>query len=125
MTLGQYHPFMQDHDMATALGFIQIRGAQQYRQALLIDELEDYLPQFATRQRIDADRRFIEQKEFWRSDKGAARPSFCFIPPESRPAKRLTNEPSAVISINADKARAARHDRSRSDLHRDRDFPGR
>ena len=29
-----------------------------------------------------------------------ARPSFCFIPPESRPAKRLANGASAVISIS-------------------------
>jgi ABC-2 type transport system ATP-binding protein len=29
-----------------------------------------------------------------------ARPSFCFIPPDNRPARRLLNGPSAVISIS-------------------------
>ena len=67
-------PSMQHDDVLAAVGFIQIRRAQQHGQPLLVHELQNDLPQFAARQRIDADGRLVEQQQFRRADQRAGQP---------------------------------------------------
>ena len=55
---------MHDDDVPAALGFVQVRSADQYSEALLIHQAQDDRPQLAARQRIHTDRRFIEQHQF-------------------------------------------------------------
>src|SRR5216683_3992952 len=71
-TLGQHLSFEQDDDVRATLGFVKIRSAEQHRETLLIDELQDNCPQLAPRQWIDTDRGLIEKQELWRADKGAS-----------------------------------------------------
>ena len=77
--------------MPTSLGFVQVRCAEEHRQTLVIDELQDDLPQFATRQRIDTDRRLIEQQEFRRADKGAGEAEL-LLHPARQPASQTLDK---------------------------------
>ena len=48
----------------------------------------DDRPELAPRRRIDADRRLVEQQQPRPRSSAQAKPSFCFMPPESCPASR-------------------------------------
>src|SRR5215813_595432 len=62
---------MKDEDMATSFGLVQIGRAQQDREPFILDEMENNVPELAPRQRIDADRRLVEQYELGRAHEGA------------------------------------------------------
>ncbi len=56
-------PALLQHDTSIApLGLVQVGCADQHRQALVVDQLPDDLPEVPPRQRIDANRRFIQQQ---------------------------------------------------------------
>ena len=57
---GDDFAFVQQRDPVAALGFVQVRRADENRDALL-QELREELPELAARHRIDAGRRLVEQ----------------------------------------------------------------
>ncbi len=57
--------------MGGTLRLVEVGGAEQDRQSLIVHELEDDVPQFAARQRIDADRRLVEQQQLGPADQRA------------------------------------------------------
>ena len=58
-------------DFFTACRLFHVRRADEHGKALLAHELLQDLPKLATRQRVDADRRFIEQQESRRTHERA------------------------------------------------------
>ncbi len=64
-------PSCMTTDVLAALRLVQVRGADQHRQALVVDEVQDDLPQLAPRQRVDADRRLVEQQQVGRAHQRA------------------------------------------------------
>ena len=62
---------MQHDDVAAPFGLVEIGRAEQHGQALLADEMQDDLPQLAARQRIDADRRLVEEEQVGRAHQRA------------------------------------------------------
>src|SRR6516225_2102032 len=62
---------MQNDDMATSFGLVQIGRAQQDREPFILDEMKNDVPELAPRQRIDANRRLVEQYELGRAHEGA------------------------------------------------------
>ena len=64
-------PLVQHDDAAAALGLVEIGRAEQHGQALLVHQVADDLPQLAPRQRIDADRRLVEQQQLGRAHQRA------------------------------------------------------
>ncbi len=66
----------QHKDPIAALGFVEIGRAHQDGKALLADQARDDLPQFAARQRIDADRRLVKQQHLGRADQRAGKTEF-------------------------------------------------
>ena len=62
-TLRQHRALVHDDRVLAALRLVQIGGADQHRQALVVDEMQDDLPQLAPRQRVDADRRLVEEQQ--------------------------------------------------------------
>ena len=64
-------PWCSTNDLRAALGLVEVRGADQHRQALSSTSCCDDLPQLAPRQRIDADRRLVEQQQLGRAHQRA------------------------------------------------------
>ena len=87
------------------LGFVQIRRRHHDRQALR-QELGQQLPELATRHRIDARRRLVEHEHGGSCTSVHASASFCFMPPDSRSARRSRNGVSPV-SVEQPLARRA------------------
>ncbi len=74
-------------------------------------QLADHRPQLAARDRIDADARLVEQQQPRACATSAqARPSFCFMPPDSLPASRSWKRARSVKSSRRSKvaSRSAR-----------------
>jgi hypothetical protein len=74
--LGQDLALAQHDGFVAMLGFVEVRCAEQHGEMLLVDEMADDLPQFAARQRIDADRRLVEQQQRRRADQRAGEAEF-------------------------------------------------
>src|SRR5262249_42622674 len=62
---------MKDDDMATSFGLVQIGRAQQDREPFILDKMKNDVPELAPRQRINADRRLVEQYELGRAHESA------------------------------------------------------
>ena len=88
---------MENDDLAAALGFIEVGRAEEHAQALFIDELEHDLPQFAARMGSTPTVGSSSNSNAGARTRVHARPSFCFMPPESRPASRPVKGPSPVM----------------------------
>jgi hypothetical protein len=73
-TLDQHFTSVQNDDTGTSLGLVQVRGAKEHSESLVIDQLQDDFPQFAPRQRIDTHCGLIQKQKFRRADKGAGEP---------------------------------------------------
>ena len=99
--LRQHSPCVQHDDVIAALGLIEIGGAQQHGQALIVHQLAHDLPQLAPRQRIDADRRLVEQQQLRRAHQRAGQAEL-LLHAAGEPAGQPAGEtaPSAVISIS-------------------------
>ena len=78
--LRQYLSLVQDDDMPTPLRLIQIGCAEEHGQALIIDKLQNDVPQFPARQRVHADRGLVQQQQFRRADKRAGKAEFLLHP---------------------------------------------
>ena len=72
--LRQHLAVVQHDDVPTRLGLVQVRRAQQHGEVLIVDQLEDDLPQVAPRERIDADGGLVQQQQFRRADQRAGEP---------------------------------------------------
>jgi hypothetical protein len=72
--LREHLAFMHHDHVPATLGLIEIGGRDEHGRLLLAHELEDDLPQFVPRQRVDAGRRFVEQKKIGRAHERAGKP---------------------------------------------------
>ena len=62
LSLRQHLAPVKDGDMLATFGLVEVRRAQEHRQPLIVNKFENDVPQFAARQRVDADRRLVEQE---------------------------------------------------------------
>src|SRR5665213_1981250 len=84
---------MQNDNMPASLRLIQIGGAEQNRQALLMHEFQNDLPQLPARKRIDADGWLIENKKFRRANQRASQSELLLHSPR-KPSGEATGERS-------------------------------
>ena len=84
----QLFPLVQDQHAFARVRFVKKTAADQNRHSLF-DQLTDDLPQLPAGERIDPDGRLVQEQQFGERTSVQARPSFCFIPPESCPASRF------------------------------------
>ena len=84
---------MQNDNMPAPLRLVQIRGAEQNRQALLVHKLEDDLPQLPARKGIDADGWLVEKQEFRRANQRASQSEF-LLHSARKPSGEATGERS-------------------------------
>ena len=75
------------------LGLVQVGRAEQHRQSLVVDQLPDDLPQVPPRQRIDANRRLIQQQQFRQPNQRAGQPQL-LLHPARQPAGQAVGERS-------------------------------
>jgi hypothetical protein len=54
---------MQHEDLGTALGLVEVGGADDHREMLFVDQLLHDFPELAPRQRVDAHGRLVEQQQ--------------------------------------------------------------
>ena len=78
----------QHKNPVATLGFVEIGRAHQHGEALLAHQPYDDVPQFAARQRIDADRRLVEQEHVRRPDQRAGKPKLLL-----HAARQIAGEP--------------------------------
>ena len=65
---------MQHDDVGAALGLLEIGRAEKHGEMLDGHQVVHDLPQLATRQRVDADRRLIEEQQLRRAYQCAGEP---------------------------------------------------
>ena len=125
--LRQQLALVQHEHLRTALGFVQIGSGDDHRQVLIVDQLQDDLPQFA--RATSGSTPTVGSSSSSRSGERTsvqARPSFCFMPPDSFPAGRAVKrakighvqQPRVAFRCGPP---ASRH----ADRHTGRDSPAR
>ena len=106
--LRQHLALCKHDDVVAAFGLVEIGCAEQHRQALVVDQLQDDLPQFAARQRIDADRRLVQQQHSGERTSVQASPASASCRPTvgrpaagERPERGHLHQPRIVRSRSA------------------------
>ncbi len=71
-------PLVQQYHFVTTFRFVEVRGGEQHAGALFTHQAIDDLPQFAARQRVHADRGFVEQQQRGLSHQRTGEAKFLF-----------------------------------------------
>ena len=72
---------------------------EQHRQPLIVNQLQDDLPQLPARQRIDADGRLVQQQQLGRTDQRAGQSQLLLHAAGQPAGQPIRERPSAVISM--------------------------